>query len=70
MNEVGVSHNLVELHCYNKSDIHLAKNQIFHRRTKHIDIGYHKLKEIINDGLASLAKIHIEDNVADMLLSQ
>lgn len=66
VNEVGISQNLGKLHCYNQSAIHLVKNKVFYGRTKNIDVGYHKLREIINDGLPSLAKIHTEDNVVDM----
>lgn len=39
---------------------------MFHVKIKHIDVRYHKLKEIINNGLVSLENIYIEDNAADM----
>lgn len=64
--KLEVSQNQVELHCDNQSDIHLAKNQAFDVRTKHIDVRYHKIREIINDGLVSLVKIYIDDNAADI----
>lgn len=54
------------MHCDNYSVIHSANNQVFHARTKHIDVKYHKLREIINDGLVCLVKIHTEINVADI----
>ena len=62
VNELGVSQDLVKLYCDNQSAIYLAKNQVFHARTKYIDVKYHKLREIINDGLVTLVKIHTDDN--------
>lgn len=56
----------MELHCDTQSVIHLAENQAFHVRTKHIDMICHKLMEIINVGLVSLTKIHTKDNTANM----
>lgn len=50
-----------------KSAIHLAKNQVFQARTKHIDVQYHKFREIINEGLVHPVKIHINDNATNIL---
>lgn len=66
VNELGVSQNPVKLHCDNQSVIYLAKDQVSYTRTKHIDVRYYKLKEIINDHLISLVKIYIDDSVADI----
>ena len=38
VNELGVSQDLVKLYCDNQSAIYLAKIQVFHARTKHIDV--------------------------------
>ncbi|KAI3508780.1 hypothetical protein L1887_23794 [Cichorium endivia] len=35
------------LHCDNQSAIHLAKNPVFHSRTKHIKMRYHFIREQI-----------------------
>ena len=32
----------VRVHCDSQSMIHLAKDHIYHKRTKHIDVKYHK----------------------------
>ena len=65
--ELGITQERVELHCDSQSAIHLAKNQVYHARTKHIDVRFHKLREIINEGLVQLVKIPTKDNAADML---
>ena len=53
--------------CYSQSAIHLAKNQVYHARTKHIDVRYHFVREIIEEGEVLVQKIKTDDNPADML---
>ena len=40
----------MKLLCDNSSTIALSKNAMFHKRTKHIDIRYHYIRELINAG--------------------
>lgn len=54
------------VHCDSQSAIHLAKNQVHHGRTKHIDVRYHFIREIIENGVVNLVKIGTKDNPADM----
>ena len=35
------------LFCDNKSDIFLSQNLVAHKRTKHIDIDYHFVRELV-----------------------
>ncbi|GJU08384.1 retrovirus-related pol polyprotein from transposon TNT 1-94 [Tanacetum coccineum] len=49
------------------SAIHLAKNPVFHGRTKHITIRYHYIRELVSEGTLSLKKILGEKNPAYML---
>ena len=53
--------------CDNQSAIFLAKNQTYHARTKHIDVKYHYVREIIESGVVLLRKIDTKDNPSDML---
>ncbi|KAE8711146.1 putative ribonuclease H protein [Hibiscus syriacus] len=39
--ELGVQQGGVQLLCDNQSTIHLAKNQVYRARTKHIDVRFH-----------------------------
>ena len=66
-NELGVQQGGVQLHCDSQSVIYLAKNQIYHARTKHIDVRFHKIRELIASGEILLQKIGTEENAADML---
>ena len=47
--------------------IRLTKNQMFHERTKHIDVKMHFVREIVTGGTVVVVKISIEDNLADMI---
>jgi hypothetical protein len=47
--------------------IHLAKNSTFHSKTKHIQLRYHFIRSILEDGHLKLEKIHTSQNPADML---
>ena len=38
VSELGFMQDGVLLHCDNQSAIHLAKNQVYHAGTKHIDV--------------------------------
>ena len=53
--------------CDSQSVIHLAKNQVYHAWTKHIDVRNHFGREIIEEGIVLVQKIKTDDNPADML---
>ena len=39
--DLGITMEMPTLHCNSQSAIMLAKNPMFHARTKHIDVKYH-----------------------------
>ncbi|KAJ0890739.1 putative RNA-directed DNA polymerase [Helianthus annuus] len=55
------------LFCDNQSAIHLAKNPVFHSKTKHIQLRYHFIRDQVSDGTLKLKKIKGTENPADML---
>ncbi|GBL94061.1 Copia protein [Araneus ventricosus] len=57
----------VRLLSDNKGAIKLAENPIFHRRTKHIDIRHHFVREALNNNVINIKFISIEDMAADVL---
>ncbi|KAM2004372.1 hypothetical protein ACFX15_027830 [Malus domestica] len=67
LDDLGVQQDHVDVHCDSQSAIHLAKNQVHHARTKHIDVRFHFVREIIDEGDILLQKIGTADNPADML---
>ena len=45
----------------------LSKNQVFHAKTKHIDVKYHFIRDMLEDKLMKLVKIHTDDNPANLM---
>ena len=65
--ELGLNQSGVQMHCDNQSAIYLAKNHVYHARTKHIDVRFHKIRELIITRDIVLKKVHTSENAADML---
>ncbi|KAL5814638.1 hypothetical protein ACOSQ4_025279 [Xanthoceras sorbifolium] len=55
------------LYCDSQSAIHLVKNLSFHSRMKHIQLWYHFIRLLLEDGILKLEKISGAQNPADML---
>ena len=56
----------VVIHCDNLSSIQLAKNPVFHARTKHIEVHYHYIRERVLAGDIDLVYVSTEEQVADI----
>ncbi|GJY08649.1 retrovirus-related pol polyprotein from transposon TNT 1-94 [Tanacetum coccineum] len=63
--ELGVNLRLVVLNCDNQGAIHLSRSAMFHERTKHINVRYHFIREIVESKEIEVAKIGTKDNAAD-----
>ena len=59
--------HVITVHCDNQSVIHLSKNQIYHERTKHVDVKLHFMREIIVEGAVFVKKVSTEYNPSDMI---
>lgn len=57
----------LQMHCDNMSSIKLAKNPVFHARTKHLEIHHHFIRERVLEGEVSIQHVRSEDQVADIL---
>ena len=59
--------DVMRVSCDSQSALHLTKNLTFFSWTKHINICYHFVRNVIDDGLVSLLKIHTDANPVDVL---
>ena len=57
----------IDLFCDSQSAIYLIKDQMFYERTKHIDVKYHYVRNVISQDKLKVCKISTHDNPADMI---
>jgi len=53
--------------CDNQSYINMTENRVFHDNTKHIEIWYHYIHEMIQKGVVKLQYVGTDEKVADVL---
>eukprot|EP00253_Pinus_taeda_P018863 PITA_18863 len=53
--------------CDNSLAIALSKNSAFHKRTKHIDTGFHYIMELVSNGEIILQHCSTQEHVVDIL---
>ena len=58
MYELGKRHDMGTLYTDSQSAIHLANNSTFHSRTKHVQLKYHYIRSVLEDGELKLENIH------------
>ncbi|GAB2285852.1 hypothetical protein Dimus_039724 [Dionaea muscipula] len=51
----------------NQSTIAIAKNPVYHDRSKHIDVCFHFLRDLVANGVVKLVHVKTQDQLADVL---
>ena len=64
---MGLVQRTIRIDCDNQSAIFLAKNPAYHSKTKHIDVRYHFVRDMIEDKKVLLVKVDNLKYIANAL---
>ena len=67
LEELGVVYSHYPIYCDNQRAICLAKNSAFHALSKHIDVRYHWIHNMVNSGEVEFKDVRTDRNYTDML---
>ena len=65
--EIGFEQQAVRLECASQSGIFLEKNPTDHSKKKHIDVQYHFIREMVENGKVLLEKVKTIENITELL---
>ncbi|PKI65451.1 hypothetical protein CRG98_014190 [Punica granatum] len=68
LQELSLKQERYVLHCDSQSAIHPCKNPTFHSRSKHIDIEFHWIRDVLKSKLVKLDKVHTDENETNMMI--
>ena len=64
---MGLVQGSIRIDCDSQSEIFMAKNLAYHSKTKHIDVQYHFMRDMIEDKKVLLVKVVNLKNIVDAL---
>ena len=66
LEDFGIHIKVIPLMCENTSAVSMEKNPIHHKRTKHIDVRHHFLRDNVEKGYILLTYCPTEEQIADI----
>lgn len=67
LRDYGFSQGKLNIFCDNTSAINISKNPVQHSRTKHIDLRYHFIRDLVEKDILELSFVPTEHQLADIL---
>ena len=55
------------IHCDNQSCVRLSKNLVFHGKSKHLEIKYHYIRDMVQRGVVELRYISTDEQIVDIV---
>ena len=56
------------IYCDNQICVKLSENPMFHDKSKHIEIKYHYLRDMVQRGAVKLKYVAMEEHIANVLM--
>ena len=57
----------IKIYIDNQAAKNMAENPVNHERTKHIDIQYHFIRQVVGAGVVQLYYVNTKSNISDLL---
>ena len=54
------------IHCDNISAIHMAANLVLHARTKHVEVDYHFVRDLVINNIIQVQFVRSNSQIADI----
>ena len=67
LRKLGLKQGEYLVYCDSQSAMDLIKNATYYARTKHVDVSYHWIREVIDKNLMKFENIHTDNNPSDMM---
>jgi hypothetical protein len=64
---IGFEQRAMKISCDSQSTIFLEKNPTYHSKTKHIDVQYHFVRDMVERNKVLLEKVDMLENITDSL---
>ena len=59
--------DVIDILCDNQSCIKMTENPVFHDKSKHIEIKYHFIQDMVQKGVLNIKYVPTEEQVEDVL---
>ena len=66
LQDYGIPQEMMSVFCDNTSAINLSKNPVQHLKSKHIEICYHFIRDLVEDKIMCLEFFHMDNQKADI----